>query len=238
MDDKTAELAIIIPVYNEEKAIENVLEKWSSELEHLGICYQIHVYNDGSKDNTSAVLAEQANRCAQIIIHDKENSGHGPTILQGYQENSDKPWIFQVDSDDEISPHYFHELWERRDEFDFLIGNRKERESPLSRKIVSFVSRLTVRILYGTGVYDVNSPYRLMRTDVFKDYFSAVPSDTFAPNVIISGIACLKKFRTYQIPVSHSFRRTGEVSIKKAVLLKAAVESFIQTVCFRFSSCL
>ncbi len=93
---------------------------------------------------------------------------------------------------------------------------------------------MTVRLFYGAGVYDVNTPYRLMRTELFKDYFVALPSDTMAPNIILSGIACLKKFRVYETSVDYNFRQTGEVSIKKFKLLKFSVRSFFQTISSSF----
>ena len=60
-----------------------------------------------------------------------------------------------------------------------------------------------------------------------------IPEDTFAPNVIISGVACLKKLNVTEIPVHHRNRQTGEVSIKKIKLLKAALKSFFQTITYR-----
>ena len=233
MECRTAELAVIIPVYNEEQVIANVLEKWSSEFDRLGIYYQIHVYNDGSRDNTLEILTEHAAKHKQITVHNKENSGHGPTILAGYRDNCDKTWIFQVDSDNEMNPDHFHQLWNKRDEFDLLIGRRHNRKVNFSRGSISFFSRMVVKIFFGPGIYDVNAPYRLMQTAVFKDYFTAITSDCFAPNVIISGIACLEKLRIYEISVPYNFRQTGEVSIKKIKLLKAAIKSLVQTIQFR-----
>lgn len=233
ISSRTAELAVVIPVYNEEGSIGEVLKKWSNELGRLGIDYQIHVYNDGSKDKTKEAISGYTLNNKRIIAHDKKNSGHGPTIIQGYRENSDKEWIFQIDSDDEIQPGFFEELWEKRNDYDFLIGARSTRANVLSRKIISFVSRLIVKLLYGKGVYDVNSPYRLMRVSVFRDYFLSIKPGTFAPNVIVSAIACQKKLRIYEKKVDCSFRQQGEVSIKKFKLLQAAVKSFVQTIYFR-----
>ena len=231
---QNAELNVIIPVYNEEGAIKTVLEKWSKELERLDIAFNIHAYNDGSKDNTLNILNEYAAENERIIVHDKPNSGHGSTIILGYQENCNSEWLFQIDSDDEMGPESFEELWNKRNNYDFLIGSRTERDNPLSRKLITLFSRLTVWIMYGTGVKDVNSPYRLMKSELFKPYYELIPSDTFAPNVIISGICGMKKFKVYEIPVIYKFRTTGEVSIKKFKLLKSALKSFLQTILFRF----
>lgn len=229
------QLSVVMPVYNEQDAIRSVLEKWSRELSRLGIDFRIDVYNDGSKDNTLTVLNSIAPKLPRVVVHDKLNSGHGPTILFGYQQNSDCEWVFQIDSDDEMQPEHFEKLWNERDRNDFLLGRRSGRDQPLSRWIISMVSRLTVWGLYGRGVLDVNVPYRLMRTEKLKPIFYALPKKTFAPNVIISGWVARKGLRILEIDVSHSHRKTGKVSIKKWKLLKAAMRSFAQTFAFRWS---
>lgn len=228
------ELAIIMPVYNESGAIGTVVKKWSAVLDALAIDYSFHVYNDGSKDNTLEILNELSGNYDRLIVHDKKNSGHGPTILLGYRENSNCKWIFQTDSDDELPPDDFEILWKNRNDYDFLIGIRDDRDSKPIRKFITGISRLTVRVFYGKGVKDVNSPYRLYRTSVFKTYFEKIPENTFAPNVILSGIACLKKIRIFQTYVKHQNRQTGTVSIKRWKLLKAALKSYWQTFSFRF----
>ena len=165
-------LGIVIPVYNEEAAIGNVLAKWSAELNRLGIDYTIRPYNDGSKDSSLAVLRAAAERNARIDVRDKPNGGHGHTILTGYRDAARDgfDWIFQIDSDDEMGPEKFNDLWQRRNDFDFLVGRRDGRTQALPRKIISFVSRLTVRLFYGKStVWDVNAPYRLMRVSAFRD---------------------------------------------------------------------
>lgn len=230
---ETPELNIVIPVYNEQEAISTVLDKWTTALNNLNINHQIHVYNDGSKDNTLTILNEYAKTNANVIVHNKSNSGHGPTILLGYRENSYSEWLFQIDSDNEFCPEDFSKLWDERKNYDFLLGRKNIDISPAPRKIISFFSRMAVYSLYGWGVHYVNSPYRLMRTEKFKPYYEKIPADTFAPNVILTGIACLKKFRIYEIPVEYKLRTTGEVSIKKWKLLKVALKSFWQTIAFR-----
>ena len=231
---KRSQLAVVIPAYNEEGVIGNVITDWHKELERMDIDFKIHVYNDGSKDATSRILKEAASTHKNIVPHDKENSGHGPTVIRGYRENIESEWMFQVDSDDEMSPESFEELWKKREEHDFLIGERLRSQQPLSRKIVSLISRLVVWVLYGTRVYDVNSPFRLMRNEKIRNIISMLPQDLFAPNVIISGMVSLMDLRVYRCEVSRKQRTTGEVSIQKWKLLKAAMQSFLQTILFRF----
>ena len=69
-----------------------------------------------------------------------------------------------------------------------------------------------------------------MRSSVFREIFDLIPENTFAPNVILSGMAAQRKLACAEIPVMQKNRQTGEVSLKKWKLFKAAGKSFFQTV--------
>jgi dolichol-phosphate mannosyltransferase len=230
-----AQLTVFMPVYNESGIIGSVVKDWTAMLDSLGIEYVYRVYNDGSRDTTREVLDQMKGAYPRLEVIHKPNSGHGPTILQGYREARTE-WVFQADSDDEMKPSHFVTLWQMRESYDFLLGARQERGGPLPRRIITFVARLIVVLLYGTGIHDMNSPFRLMRRAVLADIFDALPSDTFAPNVILSGVVNLRRLRTHEIPIPYEFRRTGVVSINKMKLLKAAARSMRQTITFRFAS--
>lgn len=227
-------LKVIIPVYNEEGAITEVISDWTSTLEKLKIDFLIYVFNDGSKDNTLEIIQDLSKNNDKLIVIDKPNSGHGPTILKGYKENLDAEWLFQIDSDNELRANEFEKFWKLRYDFDFLIGTRIHRDSPLPRIITTGISKLVVGFFYGNKVRDVNAPFRLMRTSKFHDDILKIPDNTFAPNLIISGIANIRKLRIKQLTVKHHHRETGEVSIKKWKLFKAAFTSLLQTIAFRF----
>lgn len=228
------ELKIIIPVYNEEGAISDVIQDWTDTLHSLNIDFEIYAFNDGSKDQTLHILNSLAKNNNRLKVIDKPNSGHGPTILKGYKENLDVQWLFQVDSDNELKASDFECFWKERNDYDFLIGKRIQRNSPLPRVVTTAISRWVVGIFYGSRVKDVNAPFRLMRTSKFHDDILRIPNNTFAPNLIVSGIANIRKMRIKQIDVMHHNRETGEVSIKKWKLFKAAFQSFLQTMVFRF----
>lgn len=227
-------LKLIIPVYNEEGAIHEVINDWTAQLSKLKIDFKIYVFNDGSKDNTLKILQDLAKENENLVVVDKPNSGHGPTILKGYKENLDVKWLFQVDSDNELKANEFDKFWNARNDYDFLIGKRVQRNSPLPRIVTTQISRMVVNLFYGGKVTDVNAPYRLMRVEAFQNDIPKIPNDTFAPNLIIAGLASLRKMRVKQFDVTHHDRQTGEVSIKKWKLFKAAFKSFKQTIAFRF----
>ncbi len=218
---------MVMPVYNEEDCIREVIDSWREVLTALGISYRLIVLNDGSKDHTAEKLAPLAGNDRLAIIN-KPNAGHGPTILQGYHLAVDlADWVFQCDSDDEMKAIHFPRLWEQRQNYDVLFGYRLQRKQNLGRKVISGVSRMTVRALFGRGVADVNTPYRLMRSAILRQIIDQIPDDTFAPNVIIAGAFARAKRRMANLPVPHEGRRTGAVSIVKWKLWKAACRAVL-----------
>ncbi len=233
------QLNLIIPVYNEEEIINVVVKDWIKVLSQLNIIYSIKLFNDGSTDSTIKILNNLEKNYPDVIkVIDKKNSGHGSTILKGYTESLDSEWIFQVDSDNEMKAHYFAKLWENRNNFDLLIGKRIDRNSPLIRKIMSYISYLVVRVFYSKGIRDVNSPYRLMRTSAFKEILTSIPRETFAPNIIISGMASKKnlKIKSYKIPFDT--RLTGVNSLNSSIskLFKISIKSFTETIIYAWNN--
>jgi len=227
------QLHVVIPVYNEAEIINVVIEDWTSVLNKLRINYKLKLYNDGSTDSTLEVLKVLKNQypdCIELI--DKKNSGHGPTILKSYRESLEAEWIFQVDSDNEIKAHYFTEFWNIKEDYDLVIGKRINRDSPLFRKVMTYVSYLVVKLFYGKGIKDVNCPYRLMRTSAFKPIFTNIPENTFAPNIIVSGMATRKKFKIKLFDIQFETRTSGESSLSANIpkLLKISIDSFLEII--------
>ena len=140
--------------------------------------------------------------------------------------------VFQIDSDDEMSHIYFEAFWNNRQKYSALFGNRIGRQQNIGRSIISKVSRVAVRLFFGRGVTDVNVPYRLMRSSVLSKIVGKIPSDTFAPNILISGVISVSGLPILNVPVPHESRKSGASSIVKSRLWKAAVLSLVQTIRF------
>lgn len=228
------ELAVVMPVYNEEACVVAVIRSWQSVLQHLAISYRIVVLNDGSRDRTGEQLQVFQGDETVDVVH-KPNSGHGPTILQGYRRAVEiAEWVFQCDSDDEMKAEHFPRLWTKRHEYDALFGSREGRVQSLDRKILSFGSRLAVRLMFGRGVADVNTAYRLMRSQWLRQVVAQMPDGVFAPNVIISGAFSRARLRLANIPVPFEPRRSGVVSVPQGwKLLKTASKCLWQTLTCR-----
>ena len=227
------ELAVVMPVYNEEECIVGVIRSWREHLNAQGIDHILLIYNDGSKDRTAEVL-QQFNTDSRVRVTNKPNSGHGPTILTGYEEAVQlAPWVFQCDSDDELRAEDFPKLWTAREQYDALFGVRTDRQQAWNRRLISGCSRTTVRWLFGGGVRDVNVPFRLIRAPLLTEIIQKIPPDTFAPNIIIAGAVARRPVRIANIPVRNHPRCTGQPSIADWRLWKYAFRSFRQTLTCR-----
>lgn len=228
------DIALVMPVYNEEACIVEVVNSWRSMLTYLSVQFRIIVLNDGSNDGTAErlqVFAQDKN----IEVVNKKNMGHGPTILMGYRKALQIAcWVFQCDSDDEIKADSFPKFWKRRNDFDALVGNRADRKQNTGRKFISICSRISVSLLFGRKITDVNIPFRLIRSEILEMIIDKIPDNTFAPNVLISGALSKAELRIFESPVYHSPRKTGKVSIVKWKLWKSAFKSFWQIICYRF----
>jgi len=227
------ELALVMPVCNEQACIVAVVQSWLDVLSRLNIDFRFIILNDGSTDGTEEALAVfEHDRRLHVI--NKQNTGHGPTILLGYRQAVELgEWVFQCDSDDEMKADYFPCLWEKRKEYHALLGKRAEYKQTRSRKFVSICSRIAIRLLYGSGVADVNTPFRLIRSNVLKQFVNQIPDDTFAPNILISGMLARTGARIYEHPVPHEGRRTGKTSLVRLKLWRCALKAFWQTLTWR-----
>jgi dolichol-phosphate mannosyltransferase len=223
-------LALIIPVYNEEGLIAQILTSWLTILDREVSSYVIVVLNDGSRDNTAGVLASfKDNPHIQCI--NKSNSGHGPTILKGYvQAIAVADWVFQCDSDNEISAEQFISFWQQRHNFDALLGIRQGIGGrSLERRIISVCSSMVIRVCFGSAVRDVNVPFRLIKSSVLASLIQHIPEDTFAPNMLISGLLAQRRVAIANIPLTHVKKKRRTCYIVKWSLWKAAFKSLRQT---------
>ena len=235
LESNIPELSVVMPAYNEDASIRFVLEDWIEELDRLQIDYEILAYDDGSSDATGRLLETFSREDPRIQARSHTNIGHGPTILRGYHESRGQ-WVFQIDADGEMSPAGFEALWEVRSDHDFLFGYRSGRKSAGARLVITQASRWTVWVLFGKAVRDVNTPYRLMRRSCLEVMLELLPDDTFAPNVVLSGIAIRGGLRIAEQPVVHQGRQAGQVSLGGLKLWRSAVRSLVQTLKIAFGS--
>jgi glycosyltransferase involved in cell wall biosynthesis len=223
------ELSVVIPVFNEGRTIAGVVQGWASMLDGLGLDYELLVYDDGSTDDTRRILDELGPRVLRLTVRTHSNRGHGATVLRGYREARGE-WVFQADSDGEVAPASFPDLWRERHAHDLVLGIRQRRRAAWDRRLVSWLSRLSLRVLFGVRVGDANVPFRLVRRGHLHALLAELPEDLFAPNVALAGIAARARLRIGEVPVTYVGRREGRSSLAGWRIWRAAAIAFRQTV--------
>jgi dolichol-phosphate mannosyltransferase len=228
------DLAIVIPVYNEEENVQVLLEDFYTILTEEGINYTIFIINDGSTDGSIQKLESLARYIPNLELLSKKNSGHGPSLIKGYQLALAHQWIFQFDSDYQYSLSAFRELWRRREEYDLLIAERKERKASWSRHGITMLLTFLASLLYGKGIHDINVPYRLIRATQLRAALSYIHPDSFAPNTLITAYFIKRRLRIFS-SISE-LRQEGIIKQSKLTvgIFKGCLRSIIDLMTFRY----
>jgi len=225
-------LYIIIPAYNEQDTILNVISDWYPIVKKAGEGSRLVVIDDGSRDDTLKILKEEEEKRDRLTVIHKENSGHGATILHGYkyaiEEGADL--IFQTDSDGQTDPKDFDRFWADRGNYDMVIGFRNSRQDGFSRIVVTRILRLVIFLTFHVRVRDANTPFRLMRASTLKRELKYVPDDYFLTNVLISVIYAKHKNSVKSVPISFKPRQGGVNSINIRKIIKVGVKALVEFV--------
>lgn len=226
-------LYIVIPAYNEEDNIEQVIKEWYPVVTEAGNGSKLIVIDDGSKDSTYDRMKKLSEDRENFIPLTKPNGGHGATVLYGYQyamkEGAD--YVFQTDSDGQTLPSEFWDFWKLREQYDMVIGNRKGRQDGFSRVLVTKTLKLVCMICFHVNVTDANTPFRLMKAETLKKSLPLIPENFNLSNVIISVIYAKKNYAVKYLPITFRARQGGvnSINMKKIIRIgKQAVRDFIQ----------
>lgn len=208
-------LYIVIPAYNEQENIRDVIDQWYPVVEKTGSESRLVIVNDGSKDDTYRIMQSCAETRPQFVPLTKENSGHGATLLYAYRYALEQgaDYVFQTDSDGQTLPEEFAPFWEQRNEYDLLIGDRWEREDGFSRVVVTKVLKAVLLLCFGVRVQDANTPYRLMRAEPLRENLQFIPADFNLSNVMLSVIYARRRQNVRYIPITFRPRQGGVNSI-------------------------
>lgn len=185
---KTDSLYIVMPAYNEEETIENVIKDWYPVLELADDNSRLVIADNNSKDKTYSILKELQKKYSKLDVIKSTIKGHGPTVIKLYKYGIEKKadYIFQTDSDGQTNSQEFKNFWEQRKTYDIILGNRVVRGDGKSRKFIEKTLCFILKIIFGVKLKDANAPYRLMNTNIVKKYVYNFNDDYNLPNVMLS----------------------------------------------------
>ena len=227
-------LYIVIPAYNEQDNIEQVINDWYPIIErHNGAGQsRLVIIDDGSKDSTYEKIKQCAQKRPLLIPLTKPNGGHGATVLYGYKYalKNDADYIFQTDSDGQTLPGEFEPFWNLRQKYDMVIGWRRSRQDGFSRVFVTKTLKFVIRICFGVTLTDANTPYRLMKAETMRRYISLIPKDFNLSNVLLAVIYKKKDCAVKYLPITFRPRQGGVNSINMKKICKIGKQAVIDFV--------
>jgi dolichol-phosphate mannosyltransferase len=227
-------LSVVIPVWNEEAVIGELLAEIDSEVAARFEQAEIIVVDDASTDSTPAILAGLGGLGGRLhVIRSDRNRGHGPSVRRGL-ERAAYDWILQIDSDGQFEVADFWSLWSAREDADLVLGVRAHRRDPVHRLALSRVVSVVVSLLAGRRLRDPNVPFRLLRRTLWSDLVRVVPPDALAPSILVTLGAVVRGFRVVEKPVSHQRRERGRSSLRAFRLLGFSLRGLGQLLRFRF----
>lgn len=214
-------LYIVMPAYNEEENIRDVVMQWYPILEGKGKKSKLVIADSGSQDNTHKILVKLKKEYPQLDILSDTDKQHGPKLiaLYDYAIKNGIDYVFQTDSDGQTNPDEFAEFWKLRKKYSAILGNRTVRGDGKSRAFVEKVVCFLLKMYFGVKVPDANAPFRLMKVNVVKKYLYKMDKDYNLPNIMLTTYFKYYDEKVCFKEISFKPRRAGtnSINIKKIV---------------------
>ncbi len=204
-------ISIVVPVYNERKTIDAILEK-IEQAPFCGLEKEIVLVDDMSYDGTREHLKTLENKY-KIYYHEK-NQGKGAAIRTAMAHITGDIMVIQ-DADLEYDPNDYEELIRLiiKDKADVVYGSRLTGAKP-SRSFMfthwlgNKVLTLTTNILYGATLSDMETCYKAFNTKFLQGI--EIKSDRFDFEPEITAKVLKRHARLYELPISYYGREYSE----------------------------
>ncbi|MEZ5307136.1 MAG: glycosyltransferase family 2 protein [Pyrinomonadaceae bacterium] len=205
--EDSPDLSVFLPVMNEEDNLRPLHQKISDALEKLGRTAEVVYVDDGSTDNSLAVLREiAANNKRVKVIALRRNYGQTAAMSAGIDASEGKILI-PMDADLQNDPADIEKLLKKLEEgFDVVSGWRKDRQDKLfTRKLPSWIANSIISKIGGVKLHDYGCSLKAYRRDVLEDVRLYGEMHRFIPIY-----ASWAGARVTEIPVDHHARTMGK----------------------------
>jgi undecaprenyl-phosphate 4-deoxy-4-formamido-L-arabinose transferase len=200
-------LSVVIPVYNEEKGLDKLFERLYPALDKMGEPYEIIFVNDGSRDNSVSILAEQFRKRPDVtrVVLFNGNYGQHMAILAGFEQTRGEI-VVTLDADLQNPPEEIPKLVEKmREGYDYVGSIRRKRQDSAWRTVASKAMNSLRERITNIHITDQGNMLRAYGRNVIDLVNQCGEVNTFVP-------ALAYKFsrRPTEIVVEHEERAAGE----------------------------
>ena len=216
-------LSVVVPIYNEATSLPGLLA------ELVPYCrarkWKLILVNDGSEDGSAAILKDYGDHPDIKVIHHKVNRGYGGALKTGILE-ADTRYVVTIDADGQ---HVFSDMDELlrftlEKDADLVVGNRgKQGSSGLYRNIGRWMIRKFSALLMPVHISDLNSGFKLYRSELVQRYASLCP-DSMAFSDVITLVFIKKRHLVLELPITIKRRVSGKSTITTFTAIQTVME--------------
>ncbi len=208
VDQHDYRLTVVIPAFNEAKRIEHTLEAIHDYFERKGMKREIIVVDDGSSDNTAAVV-----NALKAKIHDLQcvryfpNRGKGYAVKTGVGKSRGE-YILFTDADNSTPIEEFEKLYPLLSHAKVVIGSRYMADSdikikqPKYRILLGRLGNFLIRVFLFGNIRDTQCGFKAFQHRAAKELFSRMKINRFGFDIELLSIASLLKYSVREVPVS------------------------------------
>ena len=209
---KNPSLSLVIPAYNEEETIKEVVNEAFREISKNFKNFEIVLVNDGSTDNTGKIINFLARKKGIRAIHHKQNKGFSGAMETSFR-SAKNDLILLAPADGQFDFSQTKKFFEGIRGYDIAVGYRVENSENLIRKIQSNIFHKLLFFIFGIRLKEMSTIF-LWRKHVLDSLeITAHPrSVMILPELVYK--AMQKKYKIVEIPITWRSRRGGEAKGK------------------------
>ncbi len=193
-------LSVLMPVYNEVETIEEIVRRVMA----VDVEKELIIVDDGSADGTRAILERMDMPDVRVVMHE-HNMGKGAAVQTALQHATGEVVVIQ-DADFEYDPQDYHKLLAPylRGETEIVYGARTLHSQSALRKLGNQFLTLATNILYGCALKDMETCYKLIKTDIMRSF--PLHSRRFDIEPEITAKLLKRGHRIVEVPISYDPR--------------------------------
>jgi len=205
-DANDPRISIVIPLLNEQESLPELHRQLSRVLGGLGRPYEILFVNDGSNDQSAAIINRLCIEDEHVgAIHFRRNFGKAAALDAGFRHARGQV-IITMDADLQDEPEEIPRFLEKlNDGFDLVSGWKQVRNDPLDKTLPSKVFNYLVGRVSGLRLNDFNCGFKAYRAETVRDLRLYGEMHRFVPVLVF-----WNGFRVAEITVQHHARRFGK----------------------------
>ena len=228
---QTRMLTVVVPVYNEEGGLPALLAELIPAC-HAG-AWDLVLVDDGSKDNSLALLQQAGSEPGVTVLRHKVNRGYGGALKTGLLA-AHTPYVVTIDADGQHDLNDVGRLLKFAEEqdADLVVGDRgkQDRASPY-RRAGKWLIRKFAGLLMPIHISDLNSGFKLYRTELVQGYLHLCP-DSMAFSDVITLIFIKKRHLVLQQSITIKQRTSGSSTINTFTAIQTVLEILNITMLF------